>query len=277
MFSCLHRHILLSGSLELPKCIKRSKLGPKLNQTFYFRCYFQNFIFSFQISSNALWPSCFIFFLLPLFREVQCGRITSEESLIAPCPWHWELPIFVILFHSLWCWVYFTLSWAYSNAGPWSLSLKTVYSNLHSLLIFAHQHIIFLKLACWFPIPIVPTNKVKHSLTPEMLRGSAVLIIALLLEDYWTLGSDDSWDVGTDRSLRNFLVQSPAQIVRGDPTGWVSWPKPNSWWAVTVGTWSLSADFHFQGLCATLFTKFLPVIELTGMWLKVVFATSTVS
>lgn len=137
--------------------------------------------------------------------------------------------------------------------------------------------LIFLKLACWFPIPIVTTNKVKHSLTPETLRGSAVLIFALLLEDYWTLGPDDSWDVGTDRSLRNFLVQSPAQIVRGDPTGWVSWPRPNSWWAVTVGTWSLSADFHFQGLCVTLFMKFLPVIELTGMWLKVVFATPTVS
>ena len=47
-----------------------------------------------------------------------------------------------------------------------------------------------------------------------MLKGSAVLTIGFLLENYWTLGPNDAWDVGTERSLRKCLVQSPVQIVR---------------------------------------------------------------
>lgn len=81
MLSCLHRHILLSDSLELPKFIESSKLRPKSAQPFYLRCYFRNF--SFLVSKYQEMPSghpaSFIFFLLPLFREVQGGQVTRGE------------------------------------------------------------------------------------------------------------------------------------------------------------------------------------------------------
>ena len=89
-----------------------------------------------------------------------------------------------------------------------------------------------------------------------MLRGSAVLTSGFLLEKHGSLGPNDSWDAGTDRSHRERPVQSPVYVGRevrankGECLG-----KANSQWAVTVGPWSLSVDFHCHDLCTTYFDQ----------------------
>ena len=47
-----------------------------------------------------------------------------------------------------------------------------------------------------------------------MLRGSAVLTSGFLLEKHGSLGPNDSWDAGTDRSHRERPVQSPVYVGR---------------------------------------------------------------